>query len=98
MYDVVGKRVTLQLSFPSPLHSVAMDRAKYYLFVGADSGEIYETRLFAKPESGIASRSVDCGTRAAPSFLGHRYSHPPSHVAWLQRETRHQLFTAFVNS
>ena len=77
MYDLSRKVVTFQVSFDgNALYSVAMDRAKYRLFVGSETGEIHETRMFSKSESGVTSGSSGGdGAGSSPcSFIGHRYA------------------------
>jgi hypothetical protein len=71
MYDVSRKVVTFQISFGAAVHAVVMDRTKYRLFVGCESGEIKETRLFTRNESCLTS-GADGGDDAASSFIGHR--------------------------
>lgn len=53
-----------------------MDVAQYRLFVGSESGEIHETRMYEKPESSITARISKSGdAQACSSFIGHRYGY-----------------------
>ncbi|RWS25503.1 WD repeat-containing protein 18-like protein [Leptotrombidium deliense] len=66
VYEVLSGTLLVSLVFDTPLWSVAMDPAQYFLFIGGDNGNIYETRLYEKP-SQIISRNAEQG----PEFIGH---------------------------
>lgn len=52
--------------FDSPLHSITMDPADYFLFVGAENGNIYEVKMFTNPQELELSK-----TDFEPTYKGH---------------------------
>jgi hypothetical protein len=54
----------ITIVFDTPLWAVVMDSAQYFMFVGGEDGNIYETRLYERPLN--LSKKDN-----SPKFVGH---------------------------
>ncbi|KAI1280352.1 WD repeat-containing protein 18 [Halotydeus destructor] len=68
VHELITGNHLFTLVYDTPLWSVALDPAQYFLFVGDENGNIYQTKLFEK-RSQINARPNE---RNPPTYIGHK--------------------------
>jgi pre-rRNA-processing protein IPI3 len=68
IYNTVSGQHLLTYVFDTPLWSLAIDPAQYFLFVGGENGNIYQTNLHEKPAQLVAQPNNEA---VEPMFVGH---------------------------
>lgn len=71
IFDLMTGVLVANISFETPIHSVAVDPAELRLFSGGENGVIYETKLHEKPSSSsgeVLSRNT---LESKATFTGH---------------------------
>jgi hypothetical protein len=64
IYELLSGHLIITIVFDTPLWAVVMDSAQYFMFVGGEDGNIYETRLYERPLN-LSQKDN------SPKFVGH---------------------------
>jgi len=65
IYELLSGLLIITIVSDTPLWSVVMDPAQYFMFAGGDDGNIYETRLYERPSNSSQKDN-------SPKFIGHK--------------------------